>query len=119
SPRDPATGLPTGKRQHHAITFVKNWGAATPQVFQALVNNETLKTVLFEFSRADPTGKEFVFQTVTLTNASVSGVKEYTQPNARGGTDNFDLVSLTFQKIEITNNDGKTTATDDWGAPVV
>jgi len=114
SPRDPATGQATGKRQHHAVTFVKAWGAATPQIFAALVTNETLKTVLFEFTRVDPAGKEVVFQTVALTNASVSGLKEYTQPNAKGGTDDFDLVSLTFQQITITNNDGNTTATDDW-----
>jgi type VI secretion system secreted protein Hcp len=118
SPRDAATGLPTGKRQHHAVTFVKNWGAATPQIFQALISNESLKSVLFEFTRADAAGKEAVFQTVTLTNAAVSGFKEYMQPNAKGGVDQLDLVSLTFQKIEITNNDGKTTASDDWSGPV-
>ena len=27
--RDAATGLPTGKRQHTAITIVKEWGAAS------------------------------------------------------------------------------------------
>jgi type VI secretion system secreted protein Hcp len=117
SPRDPTSGLPSGKRQHRPVTFVKAWGAATPQIFAALVNNETLKTVLFEFTRVDQTGKEAVFQTVALVNASVSGLKEYTEANARGGSDDLDLVSLTFQRITITNNDGGTTATDDWTAP--
>ena len=114
SPRDAGSGQASGKRQHRPITFVKMWGPATPQIFQALVSNELLKSVLFEFTRSDAAGKETVFQTVKLTNASVSGFKEYTQPNGKGGTDDFDLVSLTFQKIEITNNDGKTTASDDW-----
>jgi len=32
SPRDAASGLPTGKRQHGAVTIVKEWGAATPEL---------------------------------------------------------------------------------------
>lgn len=35
SPRDSASGMPTGKRQHSAVTFVKEWGAATPQLMAA------------------------------------------------------------------------------------
>src|SRR5437764_7519742 len=40
SPRDLATGQSSGKRQHSPLTIVKEWGAATPQLFQALVTNE-------------------------------------------------------------------------------
>jgi type VI secretion system secreted protein Hcp len=29
--RDPATGQPLGKRQHEALTIVKDWGAASPR----------------------------------------------------------------------------------------
>lgn len=32
SPRDAASGLASGKRQHRPVTFVKEWGAATPQL---------------------------------------------------------------------------------------
>ena len=32
SPRDAASGMPTGKRQHGSVTIVKEWGAATPQL---------------------------------------------------------------------------------------
>ncbi|WP_309602506.1 hypothetical protein [Sphingomonas sp.] len=31
-PRDAASGQATGKRQHKPVTFVKEWGAATPQL---------------------------------------------------------------------------------------
>ncbi len=31
-PRDSASGQATGKRQHGPVTFVKEWGAATPQL---------------------------------------------------------------------------------------
>ncbi len=32
SPRDPASGQATGKRQHGTVTIVKEWSAATPQL---------------------------------------------------------------------------------------
>jgi hypothetical protein len=32
SPRDSASGMPTGKRQHSPIKIVKEWGAASPQL---------------------------------------------------------------------------------------
>jgi hypothetical protein len=32
APRETGSGMPTGKRQHGAITVVKDWGAATPQL---------------------------------------------------------------------------------------
>jgi hypothetical protein len=34
SPRPPATGQASGKRMHKPVTFVKEWGAATPQLSQ-------------------------------------------------------------------------------------
>lgn len=32
TPRDAASGLPTGKRQHSPMTIVKEWGAASPEL---------------------------------------------------------------------------------------
>ena len=37
SPRDSASGMASGKRTHHPVTFVKEWGAATPQLATRLV----------------------------------------------------------------------------------
>jgi type VI secretion system secreted protein Hcp len=75
-PRDATTGLPTGRRQHLPIRFIKEWGAASPQIFQALVNNETLTSVLFEFVQAAPDGKEETFQTIKLTGAAITAFRQ-------------------------------------------
>ena len=32
SPRDAASGLPTGKRMHKPMTIIKEWGAASPKL---------------------------------------------------------------------------------------
>lgn len=112
SPRDPATGLPMGKRQYTPITFTKELGAASPQIFQALNSNELLTTVEFDFVRSGTMGQQAVYYTVKLTNATVTSVRSYISaaPDQRALED----VSFTFQKIEIEDKEGKTSAMDDW-----
>lgn len=124
SHRDAASGLPSGKRQHKPISFVKEWGAATPQLFQALVSNENLKTVKFEFIQVDRgTGKEGIYFTIDLTNASVADIKQFggtadaaesAKHTSSQGSKELETISLTFQKITLTYLKDKTSAQDDW-----
>jgi type VI secretion system secreted protein Hcp len=117
SPRDMATGQASGKRQHGAIQFTKEWGAATPQFFQALVTNEVLSSVLFEFVRTSPEGVEEVHTTIRLTNATVASIEHSigdTKQERVFDTAELETVSFTFQRIEIENKYGKTAAADDW-----
>lgn len=120
SPRDAQTGASSGKRQHKELKITKEWDAATPQIFQALTQNEVLKSVMFEFVRTNPNGEEYVYHTVKLVNATVSDQKQYVHDSTFGtGTAKNDVLELetvafTFQRIEIENKDGKTMAVDDW-----
>ena len=103
SPRDAASGLPTGKRQHKPITITTEWGASTPLFINALVSNENLTSVLIGLLR---NGNQVA--TIKLTNANVA------QYDQHGGSVTF---ALTYQKIEWTWVDGGITAQDDWEAP--
>ena len=103
SPRDAASGLPTGKRQHKPISITMEWGAATPLFLNALVTNENLTSVLIGLLR---NGQQVA--TIKLTNANVS---RYVQHG--GGV----TVEFTYQKITWTWVDGGVTAQDDWEAP--
>ncbi len=117
SPRDVATGLPSGKRQHGPIKITKEWGAASPQIFQALVTNEVLKSVLFEFIRTGDPGEEFVHHTIKILNATVSEQKptiSMTKHEEHADVHELEEVSFTYQRVEIENIPGKTMATDDW-----
>jgi type VI secretion system secreted protein Hcp len=129
SPRDAATGRSSGQRRHQPITIVKEWGAATPQLFQALVSNEQLKSVAFEFFQTDnATGKEAVYFKIHLTNAFVSAIKQFSGAAAGGegassskhsssqDAKELEAVSFTFEKIELEHVTGKTSASDDWQA---
>jgi type VI secretion system secreted protein Hcp len=123
APRDAATGLPTGKRMHKPLTIIKEWGAASPQIYTSLVTNENLSKVILEFIKTDALGKEFVYQRITLLNAAIVDDKLYkdmeynNQPNAAANyfsLPELEQVSFVFQKITIENVAGGTTAGDSW-----
>jgi type VI secretion system secreted protein Hcp len=132
-PADLSTGLATGKRQHSPLILVKPIDAATPQIFQALVTNEVLKTVEVDLSQTNVVGQNANFFTYKLTNAQIIDVHHsLTTPcvgsapcratgpdgNIVGPDEPTETVALTFQKIEITYVNGGVTASDDWQSPV-
>jgi len=43
APRDAASGLPTGKRQHKPMVIVKEWGAASPALINAKIGYDVKK----------------------------------------------------------------------------
>ena len=120
SPRDAASGLPTGKRRHKPITITKEIDKSTPLFYTLLVNNENITEWKLQFWTPSPSGKEIQHYTISLTNASISGIRaemlnnkypENMQHKER------EHISFTYQKIEWTWEDGGITAEDDWEAP--
>jgi type VI secretion system secreted protein Hcp len=115
-PIDHATGAASGTRQHTPIVVTKQWGAASPQFFQALVTSEILQTVELTFNRVGSDGNEATYFTIDLVNAVVVEIHQYVG-SAPGLTDNpnaLEDISLTYQKIKISDLDAQTSATDDW-----
>ena len=103
SPRDPSSGLPTGRSQHKPLSVTMQWGPTTPKFISALVSNENLTSVLIGLLR---NGTKVA--TIKLTNANVSHFVQTNQDVQ------FDF---TYQKITWTWVDGGITALDDWSAP--
>jgi type VI secretion system secreted protein Hcp len=125
SPRDAASGHASGKRQHSPIRIVKEWGAATPQIFQALVTNEVLSEVTMEFRKTDSDGQESVYYRIKLKDASVAGIRQFTSDNGidgassskhagSGNSQELEEISFTFRTIEVENIAAKTMGQDDW-----
>jgi type VI secretion system secreted protein Hcp len=121
SPRDAASGLPTGKRQHKPLFITKEVDKSSPLLYNALVHNETITEWKLEFWQPSSSGKEQQHYTIKLTNAQVAGIRlemlnnkypENMQHKER------EHVSFTYQKIEWTWMDGGITADDDWESPV-
>ncbi|MBN2194449.1 MAG: type VI secretion system tube protein Hcp [Polyangiaceae bacterium] len=123
SPRDPATGMPSGKRQHGPITIVKEWGASSPQIMYAVCRNEILKSVVFEFFNTSDEGNEQMYMKITLENATISRVNGTTgganSENSAKSTVQWDTMELeevefTYQKITLEDMLQQTVAHDDW-----
>ena len=115
SPRDAASGLPTGKRQHKPFVITKEIDKSTPLLYQALVNNENIPEFeLTVFPSNDKLAKAAAY-TVKLTNANIASINLVTTPDGKDAMQ----VSFTYQKIEWTWVDGGITAQDDWETPVV
>ena len=99
-----------------AGVFFARGGAASPQIFQALVENEVLRTVLVEFVRTNEEGAEEIYQTIKLSNAFVTEIRQYSSVSDKGIGKDLEDISFTFSRIEMSNLPGKTTADDDWMA---
>ncbi|WP_438022250.1 type VI secretion system tube protein TssD [Sorangium sp. So ce233] len=127
SPRDPATGMPSGKRQHKPFVITKELDKATPLLYNALVNNESISEWELKFytpgtQATKNIGKEQNHYTVKLTNATVASIDFYMEntrrPDAREIPE-YEKVAFTYQKIEWSydDGDGARQADDDWESP--
>ena len=124
SPRDSASGLPTGKRQHKPLTITKEIDKSTPVLLQVLVNNENLTEVILRFYGPDSkgTGVEKLVYTIKLTNASIISIADDMLNNKTEEGIKMpvlEMLSFSYQKIEWVWTDGSITANDDWSSAAV
>src|SRR4029450_12299544 len=100
SPRDPARGLPSGKRQHKPFTVRLQLDQSTPRLFQAFVSNETLTEVSLKGYMPSPVGLETQHFTVKLTNASIANIQLSAVSTVSGDPEKEVVqVELTYEKI--------------------
>jgi type VI secretion system secreted protein Hcp len=111
---DPATGQVTGRVQHRPFRFIKVSGAATPQLLAAFVTKELITSVTIQFVKtpSDTT----VIESLVITNATIVGFRHHLgpSPEVAVGSNPFDEVALTYQKIEMRYPAAATSATDTW-----
>jgi type VI secretion system secreted protein Hcp len=127
SPRDPASGLPTGKRMHKPFVITKELDKSSPLLMNALVNNENIPEWELQFwtpqlSAATGVGAEKQHYTIKLTNANIASINFRMLNNKNPELmkyAEFEEIAFTYQKIEWTWVDGGIMAMDDWESPNV
>ena len=124
SPRDPASGLPTGRRQHQPLTLLKEVDRSSPLLWRALVTNEVLVAWELRFWQpvSGTAGAERQFYTLRLTNATITSIRAFMTDNEDLTRANLPLreeVSFTYQKVEWVWTDGNVSASDSWQSAVV
>jgi type VI secretion system secreted protein Hcp len=127
SPRDPASGLPTGKRQHKPFVITKELDKSSPLLQNSLVNNENIPEWELQFwtpqaSAQSGVGAEKQHYTVRLTNANVASIAFRLLNNKNPELTRyaeFEEIAFTYQRIEWTWIDGGIIGIDDWESPLV
>jgi type VI secretion system Hcp family effector len=105
-----------GKKVHEPISVILKLDPATRvQWLSAQTANEALSTVTIEFVRPASDGKEVVYQTVTLSNATIEKADEYklNPPDATAPA------GTTYLKIALDYREIHTTSVATANAPVV
>src|ERR1700693_581 len=115
SPRDLASGQASGKRQHSPVSIVKEWGAASPQLFQALGGNEVLETVDIDCYGVLANGETAIVHQLKLANAGVSSIRQ--SAGGEAGPRELETVAFTFEELEHLSPAGAVLASDAWHAP--
>jgi len=128
SPRDAASGAPSGKRMHKPIVVTKELDMSSPLLYNVLVQNENIPTWELNFwttqvgnDRTTSVGSETQHYTIKLTNASIASVHFRMANNKHPDLmkfNEYEEVAFVYQKIEWTWVKGGITAMDDWEAPM-
>ncbi len=120
SPRDPSSGLPTGRRAYQPVTILKKSGPSSPVFFDALATNALLPKVIIEVYRADAVykGIETKGTVITLENVSVSSFRIVNGRSSDYSNSKpevtYDEIKFVFQKITIEDVPARTMGKDDW-----
>ncbi len=109
APKDTASGMATGRRQHGTITIVREIDRASPMLAQALSTNESLRQVAITFQGAGAGAeKTKTAQKIVMTNVLITGIRK---------VGSSESITLDYETIEVTYISGGKTATDDWETP--
>ena len=121
SPRDAASGLPTGKRQHKPFNITKEVDKSSPLLYAVLVNNENVTEWKLQYWQPSASGREVQHYTVELVNASIASIRHEMLNNKYPENMQHkerEHIAFCYQKITWTWMDGGITAQDDWETPV-
>lgn len=109
SPRDPATGFPTGRREHTALRLRMPESVGSVLFHRLLATNENLPSVQVVMFSADG----MTSYTIDLLDASVARVR-----TAWSEADGVVYeIELTYSRITWTHEPGGITATDELALP--
>lgn len=117
SPRDPASGLPTGQRMHHPLLLTKEVDSSSPVLWNMLCTNENITEWELRFWQPGAGTSETQYYTVTLSNANIAGMRMIMPDNKvkeSAALKEREEISFTYQKIEWRFENGAITAQDDW-----
>lgn len=113
SPTDLASGQTTGKRQHKPFVIRKRIDAASPMLYQALINNEVVSSLTVHVYKQSKSPKALAF-TIKLTNARVIRTTKDAAVATHADASDQEKFEFVYQTIEWTDVKSGTVTTDNW-----
>lgn len=120
SPRDPASGLPTGKRMHKPFVITKEVDKASPILYRMLTTNENITNFRLQFWKPGANGTEVQYLTIELVNANIASIDLRMLNNKNPELMKYAMyeeIAFTYQKITWTYVEGGITTSDNWESP--
>jgi type VI secretion system secreted protein Hcp len=122
SPRDAASGLPTGTRMHKPLVITKELDKSSPLLYNTLTQNENITTLTIHFYTPQldakrGMGEEVNNYIVELTNANIASIDFRMANNKHPDLMKFaeyEEIAFTYEKIMWTWKDGGITSSDSW-----
>ncbi len=114
SPRDAATGQPSGRRRHTPIDIVKDVDRSSPLLTAAWSRNEVLTAWRLVVFGTDQLGRRTPTYAIELRRAFVVGIGLEAPESSRMPR---EAVSFAYEGITWTWIDGNISSTDEWLAP--
>lgn len=119
-PRDPQSGLGSGKRIHGPLTVMKEYDKSSPKLYQALCTGEHMKNVEIKWYRINKNGSEEHYFTHVLEDAIVVSIKPSMVLAFLPENEPYrhmEEVSFTYKKIKWTWEADGIEAEDSWTVP--
>ena len=91
---DRTSGLATGRRIHSPIVITKRIDKSSPQLLQAMDQNQVVELVL-EFERLNPNGDVETYYRIETTNGRITGIRR--NAGLLGG--DTETLSITYQTL--------------------
>jgi type VI secretion system secreted protein Hcp len=107
SPRDAASGLPTGKRQHKPFSITKQVDKSSPALFKACIEGEPLNVEITTFLRRG--GRYVPIVTTRLDNAFIATIGPQSADDRP-----TEEVAFYYNKISFSYAETGTTVEDFW-----
>ncbi len=116
-PTDNDTGELTGTRKHEPFVFTKSIDAASPYLYKACANGQTLKELVLRWYRIDDTGTEKEYFQHKLEKVKITSIK----PKMHNVKDldkerypHLEEVAIRYGKITWSYLDGNIEFSDSW-----
>lgn len=117
SPRDAASGLPTGKRQHAPLRITKEIDKSTPLLMNAWANGERMTHFELRFWQPSATGHEVQFYSILLYDAQIISIRQEMLNNKYPENMQHkerEYITFVYRNIEWIYEDGGITFEDKW-----